>query len=172
MDFRDRVLPKSVFPGTSACILWLPSIPRFRCSQSDPALRLVLGVAMTVHSGIFGPVHTGILSGIQLYGALRFQRRLESCSTTSAAGPNRCVPPPCGTTAPPKSGAPPPAGSSALPLTYSRFRPVRARPPATVCGFPFIANYATYATSPATSSRAAGWVSPVATSVSFGVVQG
>ena len=49
--------------------------------------------------------------------------------------------------------APPPAGSSALPLTYSRFRPVRARPPATVCGFPFFANYATYTTSPAMSSR-------------------
>ena len=65
---------------------------------------------MTVHSSIFGPVHTGILSGIQLCGALRLQRRLESCSTTSAAGPNRCVPPPCGTTAPPKSGAPPSCG--------------------------------------------------------------
>ena len=61
---------------------------------------------MTVHSGTFGPVHTGILSGIQLYGALRFQRRLESCSITSAAGPNRCVPPPCGTTAPPCPGLP------------------------------------------------------------------
>ena len=96
MDFRDRVLPKSVFPGTSACILWLPSIPRFRCSQSDPALRLVLGVAMTVHSGICGPVHTGIVSDIKLFGARRLQRRLEPCSTTSATGPSRCVPPPCG----------------------------------------------------------------------------
>ena len=60
---------------------------------------------MTVHSGICGPVHTGILSGIELFGALRLQRRLEPCSTTSATGPSRCVPPPCGTTAPPKSGA-------------------------------------------------------------------
>ena len=124
------------------------------------------------HSGIFGPVHTGILSGIQLFGALRLQRRLESYSTTSATGPSRCVPPPCGTTAQPNSGAPPPAGSSALFLTSSRFRPVRARPPATVCGFPFFANCATYTTSPAMSSRAAGWVSPVATSVPFGVVHG
>ena len=104
--FSDRLPQKFAFPGSCPSFLWLPSIPRFRCSQSDPALRLVLGVAMTVHSGIFGPVHTGILSGIQLYGALRLQRRLESCSTTSAAGPNRCVPPPCGTTAPPNSGAP------------------------------------------------------------------
>ena len=60
---------------------------------------------MTVHSGICGPVHTGILLGIELFGALRLQRRLEPCSTTSATGPSKCVPPPCGTTAPPKSGA-------------------------------------------------------------------
>ena len=53
---------------------------------------------MTVHPGIFGPVHTGIL---------RLQRRLEPCSITSATGPSRCVPPQCGTTAPPKSGASP-----------------------------------------------------------------
>ena len=79
---------------------------------------------MTVHSGIFGPVHTGILSGIQLYGALRLQRRLEPCSTTSAAGPSRCVPPPCGTTAQPNSGAPPSAGTSTLLLTSSRLCPV------------------------------------------------
>ena len=61
---------------------------------------------MTVHSGIFGPVHTGIVSGIELFGALRLQRRLELCSTTTATGPSSCVPPPCGTTAPPRSGAP------------------------------------------------------------------
>ena len=109
---------------------------------------------MTVHSGIFGPVHTGILSGIQFYGALRLQRRLESAPPLRLRGPNRCVPPSCGTTAPSNSGAPLPASSSALPLTSSRFRPFRARPPATVCGFPFFANYATYASSPATSSGA------------------
>ena len=62
---------------------------------------------MTVHSGIFGPVHTGIVSGIEFFGALRLQRRLELCSTTTATGPSSCVPPPCGTTAPPKSAAPP-----------------------------------------------------------------
>ena len=60
---------------------------------------------MTVHSGIFGPVHTGILSDIELFGALRLQRRLDPCSTTSATGLSRCVETPCGTTAPPKSGA-------------------------------------------------------------------
>ena len=32
---------------------------------------------MTVHSGIFGPVHTGIVSGIELFGAIRLQRRLH-----------------------------------------------------------------------------------------------
>ena len=38
---------------------------------------------MTVHSGIGRPVHTGIVSSIKLFGALRFQRRLEPSSTTS-----------------------------------------------------------------------------------------
>ena len=32
---------------------------------------------MTVYSGIFGLVHTGIVSGIKLFGALRLQRRLD-----------------------------------------------------------------------------------------------
>ena len=54
---------------------------------------------MTVHSGTFGPVHTGIVSDIKLFGAPHLQRRLEPRSTTSATGPSRCVPPPCGTTA-------------------------------------------------------------------------
>ena len=34
---------------------------------------------MTVHSGFFGPVHTGIVSGIELFVALRLQRRLQPC---------------------------------------------------------------------------------------------
>ena len=69
---------------------------------------------MTVHSGIFGPVHTGNSVG---HRALR--RRLEPCSTTSATGPSRCVPPPCGTTAPPKSGAHPSARTSPFVLQAS-----------------------------------------------------
>ena len=61
---------------------------------------------MTVHSGTFGPVHTGIVSDIKLFGARRLQRRLEPRPTTSATGPSRCVPPPCGTTAQPCPGLP------------------------------------------------------------------
>ena len=68
--------------------------------------------------------------------------------------------------APPHSPdrAPPSARTSPFLLTSSRLRLVRARPPATVCGFPFVVNYSTDATLPITSSRAAGWVSPAATS--------
>ena len=113
---------------------------------------------MTVHSGIFGPVHTGILSGIELFGALRLQRRLEPCSTTSATGPSRCVPPPCGTTAPPKSGAPPSARTGPFLLTSSRLRPVRAQPPATVCGLPFVVDYA--AVGATLARRCPGWDQP------------
>ena len=51
-----------------------------------------------------------------------------------------------------------------FPLTSSRLRLVRAQPPATVCGFPFGVNYFTYASLLFTSSLAAGWVSPAATS--------
>ena len=117
---------------------------------------------MTVHYGIFGPVHTGIVSGIQLFVALRYQQRLEHCSTTSATGPNRCVTPGHHRTALPPSTC---SGTPCHPS--SRFRPVRARPPATVCGLPSFANYVTYAPSPGTSSRAAGWVSPATIPVPF-----
>ena len=40
------------------------------------------------------------------------------------------------------------------------------------CLFPFVVYYSTYATSPTASSRAAGWVSPAATSVPFCAFQG
>ena len=61
-----------MFSGTGPSSLW------FRCSHSNPALGLVLRVATTVHSGKMGPVHTGIVSGIELFGVPRLQRGLGS----------------------------------------------------------------------------------------------
>ena len=51
------------------------------------------------HSGKREQVLTGNDFRGKLFGALRFRRRLELCSTTTAMGLSRCVPPPCGTTA-------------------------------------------------------------------------
>ena len=101
---------------------------------------------MTVHSGIFGPVHTGILSGIELFG-------LEPCSTTSATGPSRCVPPPCGTTAPPKSG-------DILLESLSLLRRSCPRHVSTASlgfpGSPFVLDYLVYASSASTTSGLSG----------------
>ena len=92
---------------------------------------------MTVHSDTFGPVQTGIVSDIKLLGAVRLQRRLEPRSTTSATGPRRCVPPPCGTTAQPCPGLRS-ARTGTFRLTPSWLNHVRDHPPATLCGSPFL----------------------------------
>ena len=92
---------------------------------------------MTVHSGTFGPVHTGIVSDIKLFGARRLQRRLEPRSTTSATGRagvfhRRAAPP----HSPVQASLS--ARTSTFRLTSSWPNHVRDHPPATFCGSPFL----------------------------------
>ena len=69
------------------------------------------------HSGVFGPVHTGIDYILEASCALRPWRRRVSDSHTPASVPFRCVPPPRGTTAQPSSGHALPRGLPARFLT-------------------------------------------------------
>ena len=93
----------------------LPSarfLPRFDIPTSQ-----LPRVASVFHSSVSGLVHTGSGYILKVGYALRHRRRLELCSTTTATGPSRCLPPPCGTTGPPKSGAPPSFTSTVALLT-------------------------------------------------------
>ena len=77
----------------------------------------LLPVANVFHSSVSGLLHTGSGYILKVGCALRHRQRLELCSTTTATKPSRCVPPPCGTTAPPKSGALPSFTSTVSLLT-------------------------------------------------------
>ena len=54
--------PKLVFLGDSRTGFPLsrPADLQMSARSLEPAQRLILGVAVLVHSGVFGPVHTGI----------------------------------------------------------------------------------------------------------------
>ena len=54
--------PKFVFLGDSKTGFPLsrPAELQMSARSVEPAQRLILGVAVLVHSGVFGPVHTGI----------------------------------------------------------------------------------------------------------------
>ena len=92
---------------------------------------------MTVHSDTFGPVQTGIVSDIKLFGAPRLQRRLEPRSTLRLRGRagvfhRRAAPPHSPVQASPS------ARTSTFRLTPSWLNHVRDHPPATLCGSPFL----------------------------------